>query len=114
MDVHEGLVENVRLIAAGRIAPYLAVWGQILREGTEQPLDFSAQNSAGRLTVTAAGATAGTVRNLSQQVASALHRVTAPGGGEYVHSDPHVPIQYDTSVTPPRFYQPLSFTFAQP
>lgn len=114
MDVHEGIVENVRLLKGGVVAPYLAVWVQPLREHAEQALAFNSPQSAGGLTVTTAGATAGTVRNLSQEVVKTLHRVTAPGGGEYVHSDPHVPIQYDTSVSPARFYQPLSFIFAQP
>lgn len=114
VDIHEGIVENVRVLSAGMIAPYLAVWGQALREHPEQPLDYSQQETAGTLNITVAGATVGTVRNLAQATIRTLHRVSAPGGGEYVHADPHVPIQYDTSVTPPRFYQPLSFTFAQP
>ncbi len=114
MDVHEGIVTDVRTMQGGWIAPYLAVWTQPLREHREQPLDYSAQETSGGLTITTAGATLGTVRNLSQAVVQALHRVKAPGGGEYRHSDPHVPIQYDTAVSANRFYQPLSFTFAQP
>lgn len=107
-------MDNARTLQGGWIAPYLAVWTQPLREHLEQPLDYTGQDTAGALTITTAGATVGTVRNLSQEVVKALHRVTAPGGGEYVHSDPHVPIQYDAAVMPSRFYQPLSFTFAQP
>lgn len=113
MDVHEGIVGTVRT-SGGAIVPYLAVWDRILREHPEQPIDYSEQETAGTLAVTVAGATVGTVRNLSQEVIRTLHRVTAPGGGEYRHTDPHVPIQYDTAVTPARFYQPLSFEFIQP
>lgn len=92
----------------------MAVWTQPLREHAEQPIAFCDPETAGSLNVTVAGSTVGTVRNLSQAVVQALNRVRAPGGGEYRHTDPHVPIQYDTSVSPNRFYQPLSFTFAQP
>lgn len=115
MNVYDGIVpDSVPTAAGGVIRPYVAVWTQPLREHPEQSLDFDSPHSAGELTVTVAGATVGTVRNLSQAVAQALNRVTAPGGGEYVHAEPHVPIQYDTSVTPKRYYQPLRFLFAQP
>lgn len=114
MDVHEGIVTDVRTMQGGFIAPYLAVWTQPLREHAEQSIAFCDQDTSGSLTVTTAGATVGTVRNLSQAVVQALHRVKAPGGGEYRHTDPHVPIQYDTAISPNRFYQPLSFTFQQP
>lgn len=115
MDVHDGMVpSSVPTVTGGAIKPYLAVWTQPLREHPEQSLDFDSPHSAGDLMVTVAGATVGTVRNLSQAVVQALNRVTAPGGGEYVHAEPHVPIQYDTSVTPKRYYQPVAFEFIQP
>lgn len=98
----------------GSIKPYLAVWTQPLREHIEQPLDYSMQETAGSLTVTVAGATAGTVRNLAQEVTRKLNRVPVPGGGEYRHSEPHVPIQHDDQVSPTRFYLPLTFEFQQP
>lgn len=98
----------------GWIKPYVAVWTQPLREHPEQSLAYCNQETAGGLTVTVAGHSPGTVRPWSQAVVQALNRVKAPGGGEYIHTDPHVPIQYDTQVSPGRYYQPLSFTFAQP
>lgn len=106
--------DSVPTSAGGIIKPYLAVWTQPLHEHYEQPLDYSDQETAGTLSITTAGATVGTVRNLTQEVIRTLHRVIAPGGGEYRHTDPHVAIQYDTAVTPARFYQPLSFEFIQP
>lgn len=105
---------SVPTAGAGMIRPYLAVWGQMLREGVEQALDYSLQETASSLTITVAGATTGTVRNLSQEVVKTLHRVTVLGGGEYRHTEPHVPIQHDDQVSPPRFYQPLAFEFQQP
>lgn len=115
VDVYDGMVpEKVPTMTGGVIRPYLAVWSQPLREHLEQPLDFSGQETAGSLTVTVAGATVGTVRNLSQAVIRTLNRVTVPGGGQYVHTDPHAPIQYDNQVSPGRYYQPTAFAFAQP
>lgn len=105
---------SVPTTAGGFIKPYLAVWTQPLREHDEQPLDYSAQETAGALTVTAAGATVGTVRNLSQEVIRKLSRVPAPGGGEYRHVEPFLRIEFDDQVSPSRFFLPLSFTFSQP
>lgn len=98
----------------GFIKPYLAVWTQPLREHYEQPLDYSMQETAGALTVTTVGATVGTVRNLAQEVIRKLNRTPVPGGGEYRHVEPHIPVQHDDQVTPARFYLPLSFEFQQP
>lgn len=115
MGVYDGMVpESVPTSAGGIIKPYLAVWTQPLREHYEQPLDYSAQETAGALTVTVAGATVGTVRNVAQQVIRTLNRVALPGGGEYRHVEPHVPIQHDGQVMPPRYYLPLSFDYQQP
>lgn len=72
------------------------------------------QETAGALTVTVAGATVGTVRNLSQEVIRKLNRETSPGGGEYRHVEPHLPVQHDDQVSPTRFYLPLTFEFIQP
>ncbi|AZL13784.1 hypothetical protein CXR25_13875 [Brevibacterium aurantiacum] len=113
--VYDGMVpESVETMTGGYILPYLAVWAQPLREHAEQALAYCDPETAGGVNVTAAGHSAGTVRAWSQAVVQALNRVPVPGGGQYVHAEPHVPIQYDTAVTPARYYQPLSFTFAQP
>lgn len=114
MDVYEGMVPGSVPTSGSYIKPYLAVWTQPLREHIEQPLDYSMQETAGSLTVTVAGATVGTVRNLAQEVTRKLHRIPAPGGGEYRHSEPHIPIQHDDQVSPTRFYLPLTFEFQQP
>lgn len=115
MTVYDGMVPgSVPTVAGGAIKPYLAVWTQPLREHPEQSLDFDSPYSAGDLLVTVAGATVGTVRNLSQAVVQALNRVIAPGGGEYRHSEPYLPIRYDSTVAPARYYQPLAFEFTQP
>lgn len=115
MGVYDGMVpESVPTGAGGIIKPYLAVWTQPLREHYEQPLDYSNQETAGALTVTVAGATVGTVRNLAQEVVRKLNRVALPGGGECRHVEPHVPIQHDGQVMPPRYYLPLSFDYQQP
>lgn len=98
----------------GGVFPYIAVWTQPLREHSEQPLDYSMQETAGTLNVTVAGATVGTVRNVAQQVIRTLNRRPVPGGGEYRHAQPHMPIQHDIQVSPPRYYLPLSFEFQQP
>ena len=114
MDVYDGVVPGSVPTAGGYIKPYMALWSQPLREHLEQPLDYSAQETAGTLTVTVAGATVGTVRNLAQEVIRKLNRVPVPGGGEYRHAQPHIPIQHDDQVSPTRFYMPLSFEFQQP
>lgn len=115
MDVYDGAVPgSAPTTAGGWIKPYLAVWTGPLREHLEQPLDYSAQETAGTLHVTTAGATAGTVRNLSQEVIRKLNRTPTPGGGEYRHTEPHVPVRFDDQVAPARFYQPLAFDYQQP
>lgn len=114
VDVYDGMVPGSVPTTGGVIRPYLAVWAQPLREHYEQPLDYSMQETAGALTVTVAGATVGTVRNLAQQVIRTLNRIPAPGGGEYRHAEPHIPIQHDGQVSPVRYYLPLSFSFQQP
>lgn len=114
-NVYDGMVpSSVPVQANGEVEPYLAVWSQPLWEHEEQPLDFHHQETAGGLNVTVVGHTPGTVRLWSQAVIRALHRVTAPGGGEYRHVPPHVPVMYDETVTPGRYYQPLGFSFQQP
>ncbi|WP_172171035.1 hypothetical protein [Brevibacterium sp. CT2-23B] len=113
--MHDGRVpDSVPTTTGGFIQPYLAVWTEPLREHDEQPLDYSKQETAGALTVTAAGATAGTVRNLSQEVILKLHRAPAPGGGEYRHVEPFLKVQTDNQISPARLYLPLSFEFQQP
>ena len=95
-NVYDGMVpSSVPVQANGEVEPYLAVWSQPLWEHEEQPLDFHHQETAGGLNVTVVGHTPGTVRLWSQAVIRALHRVTAPGGVEYRHVPPHVPVMYD-------------------
>lgn len=114
-SVYDGLVPaDVPTLTGRHVAPYYAVWSQPLREHPEQPLAFTDQESAGETTVTAAGATPGTVRNLGQEAIKRLHRVRTPSGGEYRYTEPHVPVQYDTSATPPRYYIPMRFEYIQP
>lgn len=114
-QVYDGMVpSSVPLQVNGEVKPYLAVWTQPLREHDEQPLDYSAPETAGDLYVTVAGPTPGTVRSWSQGVVRTLNRVRAPGGGEYRHVPPHVPIQFDKTVAPGRYFQPLQFSFQQP
>lgn len=114
-NVFDGMVPStVPVQANGEIEPYLVVWTQPLREHEEQSLDYRHQETSGGLNVTVAGHTPGTVRAWSQWVIRALHRVTAPGGGEYRHFAPHVPVLFDDTVTPGRYYHPLTFTFQQP
>lgn len=113
--VYDGMVpESVETMTGGWVLPYLAVWTQPLREANEQSLAYCNPETAGSLTVTVAGHSAGTVRSWSQATVKALHRIPTPGGGQYIHSEPHVPIQYDHQVTPGRYYMPVTFEFAQP
>lgn len=114
-EIYDGMVpESVPLLAAGQVQPYLALWMQPLREHPEQPLDYSHQETASGLTVTVAGHSPGTVRSRSQDVLRRLHRVPAPGGGEYRHTIPYAPIMYDSQATPGRYFQPVEFEFLQP
>lgn len=96
------------------IRPYIVLWAMPTREGEEQNLTYTHTNSRSDMTVTVAGAAADTVRYQSQTVIGLLHRITLPGGGELRHTEPHVPIQWDETVTPGRFYQPLAFQLLQP
>lgn len=96
------------------IRPYLVIWAMPTREGAEQNLTYSHGNSTSDVTITAAAASVDTARYQSQTVIGLLHRVALPNGGELRHTDPHVPIQWDETVTPGRFYQPLAFTLLQP
>lgn len=113
--VYDGMVPaSVPSQTNGEIKPYVAVWTQPLREHDEQPLSYTSSETAGDLRITVAGPTPGTVRSWSQGVIRALNRVTAPGGGEYRHVPPHVPISFDETVAPGRYYQPLTFSFQQP
>ena len=115
MTVYDGMVpDTVPTMTGGVIKPYIAAWTQPLREHREQSLAYCNPETEGSLTVTVTGATVGTVRNLAQAAVQTINRVVAPGGGEYVHDEPHVPIIYDKQVTPGRFYQPVSFRFQQP
>lgn len=113
--VHDGMVpSSVSTMANGGVEPYMAVWSQPLREHDEQSLSYCHPETAGGLTITVAGHSPGTVRSFSQAVVRALHRVQAPGGGEFLHSQPYAPIMYDETATPGRYYQPITFTFQQP
>ena len=96
------------------IRPYMVIWAMPTREGEEQDLAYSHQNSLSDLTITVAAGSVETVRPHSQQAIGLLHRQTLPGGGELRHTDPHVAVQWDETVTPGRFYQPLSFVILQP
>lgn len=114
-EIYDGMVpENVPLISEGYVKPYMAVWSQPLWEHDEQPLDYSSQETAGGLSITVVGHTAGTVRSWSAAVIRALHRVAAPGGGEYRYVPLNAPILYDEKATPGRYYQALTFSFSQP
>lgn len=96
------------------IRPYLVIWAMPTREGPEQNLAYTDLNTTSDVTITVAGAAVETVRHHAQQTIGLLHRVTLAGGGELRHTDPHVPIQWDETTTPGRFYQPLAFTLLQP
>lgn len=96
------------------VRPYLVIWAMPTREGEEQDLAYSHQNSRSDLTITVAAGSVETVRHHSQQAIGLLHRQTLPGGGELRHTDPHVAVQWDETVTPGRFYQPLVFMLLQP
>lgn len=96
------------------IQPYIVLWSMPTREGAEQDLAYTGLNTRSDVTVTVAAASVETVRHHAQTTIGLLHRVTLPGGGELRHTDPHVPIQWDETTTPGRFYQPLAFTLLQP
>lgn len=96
------------------IRPYIVLWAMPTREGAEQDLAYTHRNSVSDVTITVAGAAVETVRHHAQQTIGLLHRVALAGGGELRHTDPHVPIQWDETTTPGRFYQPIAFTLLQP
>lgn len=96
------------------IRPYIAVWTMPLREGPEQDLAHSHQHDTSDVTVTVAAASPDTVRPIAQTTIGLLHRQTLPSGGELRHREPHVPIQWDETVTPGRFFIPLAFRLHQP
>ena len=114
--IHDGHVPDTVPTFPGStiVRPYFVIWAMPTREGAEQDLAYSHQNSRSDLTITVAAGSVETVRHHTQQVIGLLNRQTLPGGGELRHTDPHVPIQWDETVTPGRFYQPLSFMLLQP
>lgn len=114
-QVYDGMLPaSPPMQANGEVKPYMSVWTQPLREHDEQPLSYTTPETAGDLRITVVGPTPGTVRSWSQGVIRSLNRVAVPGGGEYRHAPPHVPITFDTTVAPGRYFQPLTFSFQQP
>lgn len=96
------------------IRPYMVIWAMPTREGDEQDLAYSHQNSRSDLTITVAAGSVETVLAHAQQAIGLLNRQALPGGGELRHTDPHVAVQWDETVIPGRFYQPLAFMLLQP
>lgn len=96
------------------IRPYIVIWTMPAREGPEQDLAYTHQTDTSDVTVTVAAASADTARSIAQASIGLLHRQSTPGGGELRHMPPHVPIQWDETVTPGRYFIPLSFRHHQP
>ncbi|MCT1689867.1 DUF3168 domain-containing protein [Brevibacterium sp. p3-SID960] len=111
LAVYDGAVPDSVPLYPGtqRIKPYIAIWTTPNREPDETTLDHTQAGRAGDVTLTVAADTAANVREISDAVIAAIHRKPTPGAGEYIHAEPHVPIQIDIQVSPARYYQPLRF-----
>lgn len=108
---YDGAVPNSVPLYPGtqRIKPYVVIWTTPNREPDETSLAHTQAGRAGEVTLTVAADTPASVREIADAVIAAVHRQPTPGAGEYIHAEPHVPIQVDVQVTPARYYQPLRF-----
>lgn len=101
--------ETPLVAGTSRVAPYIVVWRPTVREPDETALSYTGPERQGRLNATVAASNAGSVANIANTVVDLLHRVTIPGGHEYRHTDPYLDVMWDETVTPGRYYLPITF-----
>ena len=101
--------EAVRYPNSDQVKPYVVIWPMPLHEGSEQALAYCEPEDRGEATITVAAGNLTSVLNISSAVSKMFHRVTIPGEGEWVRTEPFLPVQWDDTVTPGRHYLPMSF-----
>lgn len=109
--VFEGHVEEkmVTFPDSDRVMPYVVIWPTPDYEGDEQGLAYCEPHDRGEATITVAAGNIGSVLNIASAVSELFHRVIIPGVGEWVRTEPFLPVQWDETVKPGRHYLPMSF-----
>lgn len=109
--VFEGHVDDkqVTFPNSDRVAPYVVIWPTPAYEGEEQGLAYCEPHDTREATITVAAGNIESVLNIAQAASTMFHRVIIPGEGEWVRTEPFLPVQWDETVKPGRHYLPMSF-----
>lgn len=109
--IFEGHVEDSDITYANsnRIKPYIVTWPTPPHEGDEQALAYNEPHDRQEVTITVAAGLVSSVLNIASAVSERLHRVIIPGEGEWVRTEPFLPVRWDDAVTPGRHYLPMFF-----
>lgn len=109
--VFEGHVDEKRVTFpnSDRVVPYVVIWPMPSYEGEEQGLAYCEPHDRREATITVAAGNIESVLNIAQAISDMFHRVIIPGEGEWVRTEPFLPVQWDETVKPGRHYLPMSF-----